>query len=44
MIDGKCRNNTLTMIKGTFEAVGKVKTVIEQTTPDRDEDEMEFSL
>lgn len=23
MSDGKCRNNTLTMIKGTFEAVGK---------------------
>lgn len=23
MLDGKCRNNTLTMIKGTFEAVGK---------------------
>ena len=23
MLDGKCHNNTLTMIKGTFEAVGK---------------------
>ena len=23
MLDGKCHNNTLTMIKGTFEAIGK---------------------
>ena len=35
---------TIVMNPKTFEAVGKVKTVIEQTTPDRDEDEMEFSL
>ncbi|MCD7779193.1 MAG: dihydroxy-acid dehydratase [Candidatus Gastranaerophilales bacterium] len=26
MSDGKCHNNTLTMIKGTFEAVGKFST------------------
>lgn len=26
MSDGKCQNNTLTMIKGTFEAVGKYTT------------------
>ncbi|MBQ4123682.1 dihydroxy-acid dehydratase [bacterium] len=26
MLDGKCHNNTLTMIKGTFEAIGKFST------------------
>lgn len=26
MMDGKCENNTLTLIRGTFEAVGQVKS------------------